>query len=54
MTGKPVLAEPRHACDGAALSNGDRFKGRIVVVERGGCMFVGESENFLSYLLRRS
>ena len=40
VSGEVVLAEPRKACK--SVRNGNEFWGKIVVVERGDCMFVGK------------
>ena len=34
-----MLADPATAC--GEVTNGDRFRGKIVLVERGDCMFIG-------------
>ncbi len=52
LSGKLTLADPATACKD--ISNGDRFKGKIVLVSRGDCMFIGESINFCSFLVGRS
>ena len=39
VSGKVVLAQHIRAC-GGSLQNGEAMVGRIVVVERGDCMFV--------------
>ena len=46
VSGEVVLAEPKRACK--SVNNGIEFWGKIVIVERGDCMFVGKSTgNFL-------
>ena len=40
VSGEVVLADPRQACK--SITNGIDFWGKIVIVERGDCMFVGK------------
>ena len=40
LSGEVVVADPIKGCEAAA--NGQNFWGKIVLVERGDCMFVGE------------
>ena len=42
LTGEVVVADPIKSCEAAA--NGQNLWGKIVLVERGDCMFVGEFE----------
>ena len=44
VTGKVVVSDPRHAC--ATPLNGQTFFGKIVIVERGDCMFIGKERSF--------
>ena len=39
VSGEVVLADPIRACK--SVNNGNEFWGKIVLVERGDCMFVG-------------
>ncbi len=41
VNGKVVIADPKHAC--TPPKNGAAFWGRIVIVERGECMFIGKN-----------
>lgn len=40
VTGKVVVSDPSQAC--ATPLNGQTFFGKIVIVERGDCMFIGK------------
>ena len=40
VSGEALLADPKRACK--SVNNGIDFWGKIVVVERGDCMFVGK------------
>jgi hypothetical protein len=41
VTGKAVIADPISSCK--ILNNGKEFWGNIAIVQRGDCMFVGNS-----------
>ena len=51
VTGEVVLAEPKRACK--AVKNGIEFWGKIVIVERGDCMFVGKSTANLQIIMKQ-
>ena len=49
VEGDIVVADPIKACE--SVSNGNEFWGKIVVVERGSCMFVGKIRTFFIIFL---
>ena len=46
VTGKVIFANPISAC--SDFINEDKLKGKIVIVNRGNCMFVEKVSRFLS------
>ena len=52
VTGEVVMADPKQACK--SVTNGIDFWGKIVIVERGDCMFVGEFISFYHFVSDRN
>ena len=44
LTGELVRADPLTSC--GELANGDELKGKIALVQRGDCMFIGKNTHY--------